>query len=117
MARSCHQKVWHSLAVEANPTPQPIAPGSEEEFITEHYWGYTKRTRAGAGIHSEYGVQSTHAGRSTPIPLRNFTVQAGLPAALYGPALRQPLNGTAHPRASCSPKAPPSPSPPERAPH
>ena len=22
---------------------QPITPGSEEEFITEHYWGYTKR--------------------------------------------------------------------------
>jgi len=33
----------HSIAVNANPTPIDIAPGSEEEFITEHYWGYTKR--------------------------------------------------------------------------
>ena len=23
--------------------PQPLVPGSEEEFITEHYWGYTRR--------------------------------------------------------------------------
>ena len=70
---------WHSVAVEANPNPQPIAPGSEEEFITEHYWGYTKRSR---GNTSEYGVQHP---RWQVYPIHKFTVQADF-AALYGPA-------------------------------
>ncbi|MFK7971182.1 MAG: YqjF family protein [Bacteroidia bacterium] len=29
------------LEVQASAIAQPILPGSEEEFITEHYWGYT----------------------------------------------------------------------------
>lgn len=32
----------NSLRVIAEKEAYPIAPGSEEEFITEHYWGYTK---------------------------------------------------------------------------
>ncbi len=31
---------WHTLGVVAENRPLPIAAGSEEEFITEHYWGY-----------------------------------------------------------------------------
>lgn len=45
---------WHSLRVVTEKIPAPIKPHSEEEFITEHYWGYTKvndRTT------SEYGVE------------------------------------------------------------
>jgi hypothetical protein len=80
-----YQQTWHSLAVEADPTPQPIAPGSEEEFITEHYWGYTKRTR---GDTSEYGVQHP---RWQVYPVRNFGGHADF-AALYGPAFAS-LNG------------------------
>jgi hypothetical protein len=34
--------------------PEEAAPGSEEEFITEHYWGYT-RQRDGGTI--EYRVE------------------------------------------------------------
>jgi len=78
-------KAWHSLAVEADPTPQPIAPGSEEEFITEHYWGYTKRSR---GATSEYGVQHP---RWQVYPIRNAAIQADF-AALYGTAFAA-LNG------------------------
>ena len=74
-----HQQSWHSLAVEADPTPQPIVPSSEEDFITEHYWGYTKRTH---GATSEYGVQHP---RWQVYPIRNFGGKADL-AALYGPA-------------------------------
>jgi hypothetical protein len=74
-----HQQTWHSLAVEADPTPQPIASGSEEEFITEHYFGYTKRTR---GATSEYAVQHP---RWQVYPIRNLTIEADF-AALYGPA-------------------------------
>ena len=74
-----HTNIWHSLAVEADPTPHPIAPNTEEEFLTEHYWGYTKRTR---GNTSEYGVLHP---RWSIYPIRSFTIQADF-AALYGPA-------------------------------
>ncbi|HEX9199620.1 MAG TPA: DUF2071 domain-containing protein [Acidobacteriaceae bacterium] len=74
-----YKNIWQSLAVEASPTPQPISPGSEEEFITEHYWGYTKRSR---GPTSEYAVQHP---RWTIYPIRSFAIQADF-AALYGPA-------------------------------
>ena len=82
-----HSQVWHSLAVEADPTPLPIEPGSEEEFITEHYWGYTKRTR---GATSEYGVQHP---RWQVYPIRTLGGKADF-AALYGPAFAN-LNGRA----------------------
>jgi uncharacterized protein len=47
----------HSLAVEAAPIAQEIHPGSEEDFITEHYWGYTKRRD---GSTSAYQVEHSH---------------------------------------------------------
>ncbi len=34
-------KEWNYVKVVANKIPEPLAAGSEEEFITEHYWGYT----------------------------------------------------------------------------
>ncbi|MEZ4961560.1 MAG: DUF2071 domain-containing protein [Saprospiraceae bacterium] len=33
---------WDELKVETLPYASELAPGSEEEFITQHYWGYTK---------------------------------------------------------------------------
>lgn len=33
---------WQRFQVIAEKEAQEIAPGSETEFITEHYWGYTK---------------------------------------------------------------------------
>jgi uncharacterized protein len=33
---------WNSLQITADPNPAGIKDGSEEEFITEHYWGYTR---------------------------------------------------------------------------
>ena len=35
-------KQTNYIAVNAAPNPEEIAVGSEAEFITEHYWGYTK---------------------------------------------------------------------------
>lgn len=32
---------WNSLHLTADPTPLDMDPGSEEEFIAEHYWGYS----------------------------------------------------------------------------
>ncbi len=33
---------WNSIWVEASPDAIETQAGSDEEFITEHYWGYTK---------------------------------------------------------------------------
>jgi len=82
-----YKSTWHSLAVEADSTPQPIALNSEEDFITEHYWGYTKRTN---GNTSEYGVQHP---RWQVYPIKSFTIQADF-AALYGPTFASLNNQT-----------------------
>lgn len=44
---------WHGLKIIAENRLRDISNGSEEEFITEHYWGYTKLERAT----SEYQVE------------------------------------------------------------
>ncbi len=49
-----HKKDWYYLTVNADPISRKILPGSEEEFITEHYWGYT---RIDNKVTSEYGVE------------------------------------------------------------
>lgn len=48
------KKSWNSFSVVTEDASTPIAVGSEEEFITEHYWGYTE---SAPGKTSEYGVQ------------------------------------------------------------
>ena len=48
------KKNWNSFKVETQNTSALIQPGSEEEFITEHYWGYTKISDT---VTSEYGVE------------------------------------------------------------
>lgn len=45
---------WNSFKVMTSLETFPITAGSEEEFITEHYWGYTK---VGALKTSEYRVE------------------------------------------------------------
>jgi Uncharacterized conserved protein len=44
---------WQSLEARTSFKACPVAIGSEEEFITEHYWGYTARR---GGWTSEYEV-------------------------------------------------------------
>ena len=50
-----HAGRWNSLSV-ASRGGEPVAvePGSEEEFITEHYWGYNRQRDGGT---MEYGVE------------------------------------------------------------
>lgn len=50
----CKNGRWHQVETKALNTVIDFKPGSEEEFITEHYWGYT-RTRNGQT--QEYGVE------------------------------------------------------------
>lgn len=48
------KKKWNSLKVNADNSLTSIVKGSEEEFITEHYWGYTKISNKRT---SEYRVE------------------------------------------------------------
>lgn len=70
------------LAVVAEPDPRVMEPGSEEEFITEHYWGYTKRRR---GSTSEYRVEHP---RWCAYRVKNSEVKADF-GAMYGKAFSQ----------------------------
>jgi uncharacterized protein len=70
---------WQKLSAKADPQAQPMTMGGEEEFLTEHYWGYTKRR---AGSTSEYGVEHP---RWLVYPVRSYEVRADF-AAMYGSA-------------------------------
>jgi len=61
-------KNWNSLKVIANNNLTPIAIGSEAEFITEHYWGYTKLKNNKT---SEYGVEHP---RWEVYPIKNYYI-------------------------------------------
>ena len=45
---------WHGLRLAVDGVPAPLVPGSEAEFITEHYWGYCRQRDGGT---MEYQVQ------------------------------------------------------------
>lgn len=47
-------EAWHNLWVKTQGEPQPLVSGSEEEFITEHYWGYAAQKDGGC---VEYRVE------------------------------------------------------------
>jgi uncharacterized protein YqjF (DUF2071 family) len=49
-----YKRYWNNFSVTAENKSIPISQGSEEEFITEHYWGYTRLKK---DITSEYGVE------------------------------------------------------------
>jgi len=49
-----HHNKWNRLEVVTEKTAVPMQPGSREEFIAAHYWGYSKYTDK---ISYEYNVQ------------------------------------------------------------
>lgn len=49
-----HRGRWGSLRAEFCGAPEPLRAGSEEEFIAEHYWGYTAQRDGGT---VEYQVE------------------------------------------------------------
>jgi len=71
---------WHSCRGTAGDAFILPAAGSLEEFITEHYWGYTKQ-RDGSTV--EYRVEHPQWGVA---PAIDVVVDADL-AALYGAAI------------------------------
>src|SRR5262249_15382318 len=79
-----HRGKWNHLAVEVAGEPALAAPRSLEEFITEHYWGYTRQRDGGC---LEYRVEH--------VPWRLWqTSRAQLScdvANLYGPEFAEVL--------------------------
>jgi uncharacterized protein YqjF (DUF2071 family) len=75
---------WESLKLSASGEPQSIPAGSHAEFITEHYWGYTK-TRAGC---SDYRVEHP---RWKVWKAEQFELRADV-AALYGEQFAKALS-------------------------
>lgn len=75
---------WHRLAVETTGAAAPVAPGSEEEFITEHFWGYTARRD---GTTSEYRVDHP-SWRVWQVSRADVDCDV---ARFYGPQFAEPL--------------------------
>src|SRR5215510_3023052 len=75
-----HAARWHRLAAQITGEARPTVAGSEPEFITEHYWGYTRQRDGGA---MEYQVEHP--------PWRVWTAASAQfdcdVASLYGPDL------------------------------
>jgi hypothetical protein len=81
------RRSWEHLAATSVGTPLVAAPGSEAQFITEHYWGYT-RQRDGATVeyevsHPPWRVWEAHR----PALLADV-------ASLYGQGFVEPLTTT-----------------------
>ena len=74
-----HRRLWQHMGVRAGTSLQTMPPGSLEEFITEHYWGYTP-TRGGGT--TEYGVEHR---RWQVYPVHEHRIACDF-HALYGPA-------------------------------
>lgn len=77
-----HRGQWQSMAVRADSRPEPMPPGSLEEFITEHYWGYAARRGGPAAGTTEYAVEH---GRWPIYPVREHRIAADF-GSLYGRA-------------------------------
>ena len=78
---------WETLAMTATGEPKGAAQGSHEEFITEHYWGYTAR-RSGS---SEYRVEHPR-WRLWTAETNKFEADI---ATLYGPSFVEALSAPA----------------------
>ncbi len=74
---------WETLGATAVDEPHDSLAGSQEEFITEHYWGYTRR----AGSTSEYQVEHPR-WRVRSATSWNFDANV---ASLYGAQLVETL--------------------------
>ncbi|MBW3623772.1 MAG: DUF2071 domain-containing protein [Armatimonadetes bacterium] len=79
---------WNTLQVVTTGAAEPLREGSEEEFITEHYWGYTARRGGSAEYRVEHPPwrvwQSDRASVEVDVE------------AIYGPEFVEPLSAPLH---------------------
>ena len=82
-----HGKRWQGLSARIHAQATSVLAGSEEEFITEHYWGYTKQQDGGT---MEYAVEHP-PWHVWPVSSARYDCDV---AAIYGeefvPHLREP---------------------------
>jgi uncharacterized protein YqjF (DUF2071 family) len=78
---------WSAITLEAVGNSQPLQAGSEQEFITEHFWGYAAQRDGGT---LEYRV----AHPSWRVWTARRAEFAGEVEELYGPDLAAVLRGT-----------------------
>ena len=81
-----HQGTRYALRGTAVGPAAMAATGSEAEFITEHYWGYTRQRDGGT---LEYQVEHP----SWPVWTLDEAAFEGDPTPLYGPAFADVLAG------------------------
>jgi len=74
-----HRSKWNKLEATIEAVALPMQPGSEEEFIAEHYWGYSKYNDTTT---YEYNVQ--HPAWKV-FTVKNYLVDCDF-AGLYGGA-------------------------------
>lgn len=81
-----HRGAWSRLSLVPTGPARNLVPGSEEEFITEHFWGYT-RQRDGGTV--EYRVEHP---RWRVWQARDATLEGDL-ASLFGVEMATALAG------------------------
>lgn len=74
---SWRNKGWNRFSILGSIKPVAISPNSKEEFITEHYWGYTKLK---SQVTSEYGVEHP---RWEVYPVKSYKIEVDF-GANYG---------------------------------
>ena len=74
-----HNNFWNKISVLAESIPVNFSKNSEEDFITEHYWGYNSYSE---NITMEYEVE--HPSWKV-YPIKDFSIQLDV-EALYGAA-------------------------------
>ena len=72
-----HKNKWNRIEAITENKSVPMLPGSEEEFIAEHYWGYSKYNDTTT---VEYAVQHP---RWQIYPVKKYTIDCDF-NALYG---------------------------------
>lgn len=80
-----HAGRWNALRLTAKGSPAALTPGSHEEFVTEHYYGYTVQ-RDGGSI--EYRVEHPSWNVWQPAEAE---LDCNI-SALYGPQFAAPLS-------------------------
>ena len=79
------QNDWNYLKAIADKNATPVLPDSEEEFITEHYWGYTFVNQSCSGVYEvQHPSWAVHK-------VNSFDVKCNS-AVLYGPQFTDALS-------------------------
>jgi len=91
-------KKWEHLAMSAEGDAQSCRAGSHEEFITEHYWGYTALSRRSWEAKAERGQRTSEYRVEHPRwkiwRANSFEFEADV-ATLFGEKFVEPLTAAA----------------------